>query len=149
MASEGDLRELADKLRELNRRWRMFEVFGKSTRDNPIYYMAFEGGELYQRVVKEQSPVLTGMLRDEHLVSGVTITSSGRHGSGAMAYVDIFINPDPTLDNPAMGGAPTVYGPKYHRELRQWFQEAIEISQDPFNKLVDKHFSYKLKNWLQ
>lgn len=148
MASEGDLSNLAEQLDQLNRRWKMFEVFGKTTRSNPIYYMAFSGGELYQKAAKKQSPYLTGMLHDNHLASGVTITSQGRGSTGAVAYVDVYINPDPTLENPLLGGFPGDYGPRYHREKQQWFQEAIEITRDPFNDLVSKEFGHKLRNWL-
>ena len=117
-------------------------------RDNPIYYMVQEAGQLYHRTAQAQSPEWTGLLIENHMLSGIKWSGSAA-GKTATAEQSLFINPDPTIRHSIIPDSwPGEYGPRYHQERRAWFEEAHYIVEPMFDQIVNEHFTAAFRDRL-
>lgn len=115
------------------------DEFGNLEHEGNLAQMARIAGQGYLGIAKEESPVDTGMLRNEHLISDVELSNTG---GLRQARISIYINPDPTLVNVKRGGFPGQYGPAYHDRYLQWFRIAAVATEPLFKRIIQDEVKF-------
>jgi hypothetical protein len=131
---DENLDQFAAAIMRMAERVNRVDKLGQEKHPNALSQIALIAGTAFHKVAQQQSPYLTGLLRKEHVLSDVEVSTVR---GGMQAQTRIYINPDPTLENELMGGFPGQYGPEYHMERRQWFAEAEQIVDPLFGKILD------------
>lgn len=130
--------QFAAAIDRMSERVGKLDDLGNVHHEGALSQIAAMAGEAYFQLTKEESPYDTGTLHDAHRKSEVKQTSTS---DGFEAIISIFIDPDPTIENPKYGGFPGQYGPKYHRERLQWFAISAMLMEPLFETIMKTQVS--------